>query len=74
MTEAEWDAIYERQGGVCAICEKPETVIRKGKLLPLSVDHDHATGRVRGLLCNRCNTAIGKLDGLLEKALVYVAE
>lgn len=55
ITEADYEQMYERQMGICAICHKPETDIR------LAVDHDHATGKVRGLLCKRCNMAIGLL-------------
>ena len=45
-------AMLSNQGGKCAICgETPEK--------DLYIDHDHSTGRVRGLLCVRCNTGIG---------------
>jgi hypothetical protein len=58
----EWyDAMMESQGGVCAICEQRETVMRFGKLKLLSVDHDHTTGKPRGLLCQGCNQGIGHL-------------
>jgi len=60
LTLAEYNQIHERQQGACAICLK--------SLLPglTHVDHDHNTGRVRGLLCRRCNRAIGLLyDDLL---------
>ena len=53
LTEAEYSAMLERQGGVCAICkEKP-----KGSRL--AVDHIHGTDKVRGLLCNLCNQGLG---------------
>ena len=47
-TEEERRALLDRQGGVCAICGKQN----RGRLF---VDHDHATGEIRGLLCLRCN-------------------
>ncbi len=54
------------QGGVCAICGLPETRVVKGKLNRLAVDHDHTTGRVRGLLCFRCNTCLGRFEDNVE--------
>ena len=71
ITLAEYDEMAERQGHVCAICGEPERR-HHGKL---SVDHDHATGRVRGLLCNACNVALGRMDDdpdRLEKAAAYL--
>lgn len=55
---AEYEAILAAQGGVCAICRQPET---KPNATHLAVDHDHGTGRVRGLLCNNCNRGVGLL-------------
>jgi len=56
----DYQTLYERQHGVCAICRQPETVRSKnGKVKQLAVDHDHDTGFVRGLLCSRCNLGIG---------------
>ena len=53
----DWDALYRAQGGGCAICGVPcEPDGRR-----LSVDHDHDTGQIRGLLCSGCNTGIGLL-------------
>lgn len=52
MTEAERDEMITAQGGICLICKKRPAV---------HVDHCHATGKVRGVLCFNCNTAIGKL-------------
>jgi hypothetical protein len=59
MTMADYDALLLKQGGVCAVCGRPETQRRHGKTRLLSVDHDHDTGTVRGLLCSRCNTSLG---------------
>jgi hypothetical protein len=60
ITEATYNAILRQQGGVCAICHQPETVIGMyGQPDPLGVDHDHITDRIRGLLCRGCNAALG---------------
>ena len=47
------------QNGVCAICHKPETAVFKGKVKALAVDHCHASGQVRSLLCSGCNLTLG---------------
>jgi hypothetical protein len=52
-----YDELLEKQQGVCACCRLSET----GKSGRLHVDHDHGTGRIRGLLCSRCNVALGLL-------------
>ena len=49
------------QDGACAVCKLPETQLWRGKKISLSVDHDHTTGQVRGLLCMTCNRALGLL-------------
>src|SRR6266550_6831211 len=48
-----YDQTFTEQHGVCAICEKPETTKQQGRVQRLSVDHDHKTGKPRGLLCAR---------------------
>ena len=58
LTIAQYDAILVHQGGVCYACGQAEPV--KGRRL--SVDHDHATGLIRGLLCSRCNPVLGKIE------------
>lgn len=71
ITEEDFNRMVEEQSGVCAICSKKETV-KGGRL---SVDHDHITGKVRGLLCTLCNTALGKLGDSIEglqKAIDYL--
>ena len=60
----DYQRMYEVQEGLCAICRKPEIIHSKGGPAPmwLSVDHDHKTGRVRGLLCFKCNTALSYFE------------
>lgn len=77
LTPEQYAEIAKEQNGVCAICGRPETTIdpRYGKTRQLAVDHDHATGKIRGLLCRFCNTALGLLDDdseRMEKAAAYV--
>lgn len=72
-----YDQKLAEQHGVCAICEKPETAKRNGKVLRLSVDHDHKTGKPRALLCAACNRAIGLMKEdpqRLEAAVRYLRQ
>lgn len=66
------EALIAEQGGCCALCSVALADILSRRV---HVDHDHATGKVRGVLCVSCNTALGKLgdgeEGLL-RALAYV--
>lgn len=69
--------LWFAQGGVCAICGRPETMkhYRDGTPWMLTVDHCHTTQRVRALLCNACNLGIGHFaDSVdrLERALAYL--
>ena len=50
----DYDGLYAHQVGRCAICRRAT-----GKRRRLSVDHDHASGQVRGLLCRPCNNMLG---------------
>jgi hypothetical protein len=67
MTLADYDRLFAAQGGRCAICEEPPA-----EGVALHVDHDPATGKVRGLLCFSCNNALGDFrdDGRLLLAAV----
>lgn len=56
----EYNTLLERQGGKCAICKQESDAT--GKNSKLHVDHDHRTRKVRGLLCYRCNIAMGFLS------------
>ena len=59
ITKKDYDFMYETQEGKCQICgEKHKT---------LCIDHDHNTGKVRGLLCNHCNWAIGHFRDDVER-------
>lgn len=58
ITQKEYERMEQEQGGLCFICQKPCSSGRR-----LAVDHDHETGHVRTLLCMKCNTAEGALNG-----------
>jgi hypothetical protein len=59
----DYQKMLVEQHGVCAICHKPEIIVCRGsEIKALSVDHNHATGKIRGLLCDRCNRALGFMD------------
>ena len=59
----DYKKMFDEQQGVCAICGKPETELHQtGVPLSLSVDHDHKTNKVRGLLCRKCNLMIANAD------------
>lgn len=72
INKAEYDALVIRANGRCEICgEKPTQLLRRG----LHIDHDHQTGKVRGLLCNGCNRTLGFVEhrpGWSNKASVYL--
>lgn len=72
ITPEEYEAMLASQGGRCALCDRRPDQERYGHL---SVDHCHATGRVRGLLCTVHNSAVAAFGddetGLL-RALAYV--
>lgn len=70
----DYNRMYARQRRRCAICRRPERRRLRGRIAPLVVDHDHVTGRVRGLLCHRCNTALGYVEQRLwlRKAQAYL--
>lgn len=71
ITQQEYQSLFDRQNGVCLICQTKENRIdyRTGKVQPLLIDHDKFTGNIRGLLCNKCNSAIGFFDHNIDRIL-----
>jgi len=78
ITKEMYDIMHADQNGVCAVCKKEETAIGKGgKVRALSVDHAHITGKIRRLLCHRCNVIIGLAhedSGVLRNLADYLDE
>ncbi len=71
LTLQNYNAMLKEQNGVCAICGLPEPI--ENRRLP--VDHCHDTGKVRGLLCTRCNIALGQFKDdldILTSAVSYL--
>lgn len=68
LSPEQYEAMLDESGGRCALC---------GREAKLHVDHNHETGKVRGLLCVTCNTGLGKLKvdrgiALLRQAISYI--
>ena len=73
MTLAEYNKRFDDQNGLCMICGNgPEG---RGKNDRLVVDHDHRTDEIRGLICGRCNVALGLVDdniSTLQAMITYL--
>lgn len=70
MSLEQFEQLFAKSDGLCQICKRPERRKRR-----LSLDHDHATGRLRGFVCSRCNLLLGDADEdaeLLERAASYL--
>jgi hypothetical protein len=70
LTPEAYDSLFAEQGGGCAICRRSP----RGPIA-FHIDHDHETGRIRGLLCFRCNNALGDFDddpAVLRAAIDYL--
>ena len=70
FTIVDFDRLYQVQQGKCAICNKHQIDLET----KLSVDHDHKTGIVRGLVCNNCNKNLGVLENkeFVVSAMTYL--
>jgi len=77
LTPEQYDKLLQAQGDACQICGKPETACNQYGLMRLAIDHDHTTGKIRGLLCQKCNQAIG-LTGenveILKQIIKYLGQ
>lgn len=71
LSPEEQDALFDQQEGLCAICGEPCP-----KFPRLCIDHDHITGKIRGLLCKQCNLGLGNFRDspeILEAAIAYLS-
>jgi hypothetical protein len=71
LTRGQWQAIFERQQGCCAVCG----ILQDDLGYTLEIDYDHKAGKVRGLLCKKCNMGIGMFGEDIEsikKAISYL--
>jgi hypothetical protein len=77
LTHDQYEKMFIDQDSKCKICNEPESrkMKRTGKVMRMVVDHNHATGKVRGLLCHKCNVLISmareSID-ILEMAILYL--
>ena len=74
ITTKEYDDLLKQQDGKCKICGTTSPI--EGRKKYLCVDHDHNTGKIRGLLCDKCNRGIGLLNDdikIIKNALDYLS-
>lgn len=77
ITPEEYDSMLAAQDGRCAICMSEKSPTPRGTYNTFAVDHDHETGRVRGLLCASCNLGLGKFSDslyLVVRAASYLQQ
>lgn len=75
MTIDGYDRLLFLQNGVCAMCGKAERALLNGIIKRLAVDHNHETGKIRGLLCNHCHSLITRIENnpsFYERATKYL--
>lgn len=74
ISQQEYDVLFSLQKGCCILCNTPLSSLTKKSL---SVDHNHKTGKVRGLLCTKCNSLLGFARDdieLLRRAIKYLGD
>ena len=75
ITESEYDNLIESQDNKCAICKSEDNKRKNSKYF--FIDHNHDTGKIRGLLCDKCNKLLGSAfdnTEILKKAIKYLSE
>jgi hypothetical protein len=75
LTKQQWETLLASQNYSCAICSMPLVAAGPIATPNACVDHDHATGRVRGLLCRQCNQGLGQFkdrSDIAQKAVDYL--
>lgn len=71
LSQQDYDKILRLQGGGCPICGREQSQLKR----KMAIDHSHKDGRVRGILCGRCNMGLGQFDDnciRLERAIKYL--
>lgn len=71
MSLKQYNEIFVKQNGCCAICKKHQSELS----ITLAVDHNHETGKIRGLLCQNCNRALGHFQdniNTMQNAILYI--
>ncbi len=68
ITKEEYDSMFNKQNGCCRICGKHQNEFSKA----LAVDHDHATKKIRGLLCSNCNKGLGFFNDDINKLSIAI--
>jgi hypothetical protein len=75
LSADEYQELHEALDGLCAICDQPATSGNGKKYNRLSIDHNHFSGQVRGLLCHHCNLGLGNFQDdtyRLQRAIDYL--
>ena len=73
LTIQDYEELWNQQEGKCVICNSLFTKTRGPKFA--NIDHDHRTGKIRGILCHNCNTGLGKFNeriDVLTQAIYYI--
>jgi hypothetical protein len=75
ISRSVYEELFDKQNHKCAICNKEETRMIRGKISRLALDHCHKTNKVRELLCHNCNSGLGKFFEnitVMQKAIKYL--